>query len=92
MSVEEMLKETKLWVSEERAASEPPLRSLHVASRERERPLNLVIILEESLGATFVESLGGIPVTQSRVLTGRILCFWWWRIMTPGPMGANWSP
>lgn len=63
MSVEEMLKETKLWVSEEKAASESPLRSLHVASRERERPLNLVIILEESLGATFVESLGGIPVT-----------------------------
>ncbi|MBI2305957.1 MAG: LTA synthase family protein [Rhodocyclales bacterium] len=29
----------------------------------RERPLNLVIILEESLGATFVESLGGVPVT-----------------------------
>lgn len=29
----------------------------------RERPLNLVIILQESLGATFVESLGGIPVT-----------------------------
>ena len=29
----------------------------------RERPLNLVIILEESPGATFVESLGGVPVT-----------------------------
>lgn len=29
----------------------------------RTRPLNLVIILEESLGATFVESLGGLPVT-----------------------------
>lgn len=29
----------------------------------RARPLNLVIVLEESLGATFVESLGGIPVT-----------------------------
>ena len=33
------------------------------AAVRRERPLNLVIILEESLGATFVESLGGIPVT-----------------------------
>lgn len=32
-------------------------------SRKRERPLNLVIVLEESMGATFVESLGGIPVT-----------------------------
>lgn len=29
----------------------------------RSRPLNLVIVLEESLGATFVESLGGKPVT-----------------------------
>ncbi|HNN08680.1 MAG: LTA synthase family protein [Rhodocyclaceae bacterium] len=33
------------------------------AGMRRERPLNLVIILEESLGATFVESLGGVPVT-----------------------------
>ncbi|MDO6825041.1 LTA synthase family protein [Marinobacter sp. 1_MG-2023] len=30
---------------------------------EKSRPLNLVIVLEESLGATFVESLGGTPVT-----------------------------
>lgn len=30
---------------------------------KREKPLNLVIVLEESLGATFVESLGGLPVT-----------------------------
>lgn len=30
---------------------------------QRSRPLNLVIVLEESLGATFVESLGGLPVT-----------------------------
>jgi phosphoglycerol transferase MdoB-like AlkP superfamily enzyme len=33
------------------------------ATLRRERPLNLVIVLEESLGATFVESLGGVPVT-----------------------------
>lgn len=33
------------------------------AAVRRERPLNLVIVLEESLGATFVESLGGVPVT-----------------------------
>lgn len=30
---------------------------------KREKPLNLVIVLEESLGATFVESLGGVAVT-----------------------------
>jgi phosphoglycerol transferase MdoB-like AlkP superfamily enzyme len=29
----------------------------------RDKPLNLVVILEESLGATFVASLGGLPVT-----------------------------
>ena len=33
------------------------------ASTARARPLNLVIILEESMGATFVESLGGVAVT-----------------------------
>ena len=33
------------------------------ATIRRKKPLNLVIILEESLGATFVESLGGVPVT-----------------------------
>ncbi|MDX5363854.1 MAG: LTA synthase family protein [Pseudazoarcus pumilus] len=32
-------------------------------TRKREKPLNLVIVLQESLGATFVESLGGVPVT-----------------------------
>jgi phosphoglycerol transferase MdoB-like AlkP superfamily enzyme len=32
-------------------------------TRQREKPLNLVIVLQESLGATFVESLGGVPVT-----------------------------
>ena len=33
------------------------------AAIKRDKPLNLVIVLEESLGATFVESLGGLPVT-----------------------------
>lgn len=35
------------------------------ATVRRDKPLNLVIILEESLGATFVESLGGVPVTPN---------------------------
>jgi phosphoglycerol transferase MdoB-like AlkP superfamily enzyme len=41
------------------------LPTVHVqqASIMRDEPLNLVIILEESLGATFVESLGGVAVT-----------------------------
>jgi len=40
----------------------PTLTTL-VPSAKREKPLNLVIILQESLGATFVESLGGVAVT-----------------------------
>ncbi|WP_166263916.1 LTA synthase family protein [Marinobacter caseinilyticus] len=35
------------------------------ATRVRARPLNLVIVLEESLGATFVDSLGGLAVTPN---------------------------
>ncbi|WP_288378246.1 LTA synthase family protein [uncultured Massilia sp.] len=44
---------------------QPGLPTLHrqQAAVTRARPLNLVIVLEESLGATFVESLGGLPVT-----------------------------
>jgi len=63
MSAEEILKATGLWVNEAQLSSEMPLMRWHEASTQRERPLNLVIILEESLGATFVESLGGRPVT-----------------------------
>lgn len=35
------------------------------ATVHRAKPLNLVIVLEESLGATFVKSLGGVPVTPN---------------------------
>lgn len=47
------------------AFSHPELPTLHVqqAAIRRGKPLNLVIVLQESLGATFVESLGGLPVT-----------------------------
>ncbi len=44
-------------------SSEIPTLIEQIATRKRERSLNLVIILEESMGATFVESLGGVPVT-----------------------------
>lgn len=44
------------------SADIPTLHSQQAAI-VRARPLNLVIVLEESLGATFVESLGGLPVT-----------------------------
>ncbi len=42
----------------------PTLKTL-IPSTKRDKPLNLVIILQESLGATFVESLGGVPVTPN---------------------------
>ena len=42
-----------------------PTMRRHVASVRRERPLNLVIVLEESLGAGFVERLGGNPVAPN---------------------------
>ena len=43
----------------------PELPTLHYqqAAISRAKPLNLVIVLQESLGATFVKSLGGLPVT-----------------------------
>jgi phosphoglycerol transferase MdoB-like AlkP superfamily enzyme len=40
-----------------------PTLTEQIASVTRDKPLNLVIVLQESLGATFVESLGGVPVT-----------------------------
>jgi len=45
--------------------SNPDHPTLHrqQAQVSRQKPLNIVIVLQESLGATFVESLGGVPVT-----------------------------
>lgn len=44
-------------------SAEMPTLHRQLAAIQRDKPLNLVIVLEESLGATFVESLGGLPVT-----------------------------
>lgn len=44
-------------------STELPTLHKQEAAIKRAKPLNLVIVLEESLGATFVESLGGLPVT-----------------------------
>lgn len=43
--------------------NELPTLHLQTAAIKREKPLNLVILLQESLGATFVKSLGGVAVT-----------------------------
>ncbi|MFA6009301.1 MAG: LTA synthase family protein [Desulfobacteraceae bacterium] len=47
--------------------SNPDIPTLHrlKATSHRKKPLNLVIILEESLGAEFVSNLGGTPVTPN---------------------------
>ncbi len=42
-----------------------PTLHRQIASVSREQPLNLVIVLEESLGAGFVKQLGGIPITPN---------------------------
>jgi phosphoglycerol transferase MdoB-like AlkP superfamily enzyme len=46
-------------------SEELPTLRRQVASVRREKPLNLVIVLEESLGAGFVHQLGGIPITPN---------------------------
>jgi phosphoglycerol transferase MdoB-like AlkP superfamily enzyme len=45
--------------------TDPTIPTLHtqIATRPRERPLNFVIVLEESLGAEFVGSMGGLDLT-----------------------------
>ncbi len=45
--------------------SASPTRHRQIATRRLERPLNLVIILEESLGAEFVGGLGGKDLTPN---------------------------
>jgi phosphoglycerol transferase MdoB-like AlkP superfamily enzyme len=63
---EEMLKEVKSapWLLGYQFTSDHyPTLHHQTPTIQRDKPLNLVIILEESLGATFVESLRGRPVT-----------------------------
>ncbi len=42
-----------------------PTRHWQATAHPRARPLNLVIVLEESLGAEFVGALGGLPLTPN---------------------------
>lgn len=66
MPAEDVFRLTRLPDSPERkdiSTDALPTLSRIVPSRKRDKPLNLVIILEESLGATFIGSMGGVPVT-----------------------------
>ncbi len=49
------------------AFNDPKLPSHHLqrSSQPRKRPYNVVIVLEESLGAEFVGRLGGLPLTPN---------------------------
>jgi len=47
------------------ADAEFPSMHTQAPARPRQRPLNLVIILEESLGAQYVANLGGAPLTPN---------------------------
>lgn len=66
LPVEEMLKRSLDWPwSKNYTFGNPAYPTLHFQKsvKERARPLNLVIVLQESMGATFVESLGGVNAT-----------------------------
>jgi len=66
MEISEVLDEVRStpWLSDTEFSSRQfPTLHRQIPMQNRKRPLNLVIVLEESLGATFVESLGGTPVT-----------------------------
>ena len=57
--------------------TQPSLPTLHrqVPAHTRKRPANLVIIIEESLGAQFVGALGGLPLTPE---LDRLASQGWW--------------
>jgi phosphoglycerol transferase MdoB-like AlkP superfamily enzyme len=46
-------------------SNELPTLRKQIATVHRAQPLNLVIVLEESLGAGFVQQLGGLPITPN---------------------------
>ena len=74
--VVELIKDGMLTVSPEEFVSKTcPTLHRQEATSEREKPLNLVIILEESLGAQYVEELGGEPITQ---FLGTLADESWW--------------
>ena len=66
LSTSEMLQHSLDWPwLKHYQFNDPTFPTMHQqqAAITRKKPLNLVIILQESMGATFVESLGGINAT-----------------------------
>jgi len=68
MSTPEMIARVRTGMAvplETFTSDEYPTLRKQIASVRRERPLNLVIVLEESLGAGFVQRLGGLNITPT---------------------------
>jgi len=66
LPTDEMLKQSLDWPwlkSYQFTNPDYPTAHWQQATVQRSKPLNLVIVLQESLGATFVQSLGGLAVT-----------------------------
>jgi phosphoglycerol transferase MdoB-like AlkP superfamily enzyme len=66
LPIEQMLKQSLDWPwlkSYQFNNPHYPTAHWQQATAKRQKPLNLVILLQESLGATFVHSLGGVAVT-----------------------------
>jgi len=61
------------------ASKEIPTLHPQVATAQGEKPKNLVIVLEESLGAEFVGALGGLPLTPRLDALSRE--GWWFKDM-----------
>lgn len=65
MAADEMIQRVRAGMgvpAAEFTSDELPTLHRQIATVRRQRPLNLAIVLEESLGAGFVERLGGLPV------------------------------
>ena len=65
-----------------------PTMHRHEPTRQYERPLNIVIVLEESLGAQFVGSLGGHPLTPNIDATAEY-GIWFERLYATGSRSAR---
>lgn len=68
LSEDEVLQAVRAWPWQRQyqfTNAELPTLHWQQAHYQPEKPLNIVIVLQESLGSTYVESLGGHPVTPS---------------------------
>jgi phosphoglycerol transferase MdoB-like AlkP superfamily enzyme len=74
MPREEVIRRVRAGMGlEPEAFTDPRFPTLHRQTPDsaRQRPRNLVIILEESLGARYVEPLGGLPLTPALAALAR---------------------